>query len=138
MYTFKEEPEVLRVDSGRDTMPQVRDPRFGVLTPFETLAHPLYLPLNRLSTTIQHVRIQVALERNTWTDGFPSNRRVDAPVQSDHIVPAGLSDVFQGAVRSLGEEGKRNNGEPLDLQSLTKFSGDVLEGGQRELGEIVG
>ena len=129
MYTFKEEPEVFRVNSGRYTMTQIRDPRFRLLTTFETLAHPLDLLLNRFSPIIQCVRIQVALERDTWTDGFPSNGWVDAPVQPDYIVPAGLSNIFQRAVRSPGEEDERNNGEPLGLQSLTKFGGDVLEGG---------
>ena len=138
MDALKEGPEVLRINSRRDTVSQVRDPPFCFLTAFETLAHPLDLPLNRLSPAIQYVGIQVALERDTWTDGFPSNGWVDAPVQPDHVVAAGLSDTFEGAVRSLGEESERDNGELLGLQLLPKFCGDVLEGGQRELCEIVG
>jgi len=128
MHALEEEPEVLRVNSGRDTMSQVRDPPFCLFTTFETLGHPLDLPLNRFSPSIQYVGVHVALDRDTWADGFPSNGRVDAPVQPDHVVPAGPSDVFQGAVRSLGEEGERDNGEPLGRQLLTQLGGDVLEG----------
>ena len=138
MYALKEEPEVIRVNSWRDSMSQVRDPRLCLLTAFETPAHSLNLPFNRSFPAVQYVGIQVTLERDTWTNGFPSNGWINAPVQTNHVVPAGLSNVFQGAVRSLGEKGERNNGEPLGLQLLTKFGGDVLEVGQREFGEIVG
>ena len=129
MHTFKEEPEVLGVNPGCDTMPQVGDPRLRVPAAFEPLAHPLDLPPNRILPTIQYVGIQVALEHDSWTDGFPSNGRVDAPVQPDHVVLGGPSDTFQGGVRSLGEEDERDNGEPLGLQSLTNVGGDVLEVG---------
>lgn len=115
MHAFEEEPEVLRVDSGRDPMSQVRDPRLRLLATFETLAHPLNLPLDRFLPAIQYVRIQVTLECYTWTDGFPSNGWLDTPVQPDHVVAACLSDVLQGPVCSLGKEGEGNNGEPLGL-----------------------
>jgi len=129
VHALEEEPEVLGVNSGRDAMSQVRDPPFCLLTAFETPAHPLDLPLDGFSPAIQYVGVHVALDRDTWADGFPSNGWVDAPVQSDHVVPAGLGDVFQGAVRPLGEEGEGDNGEPLGRQSLTELGGDVLEGG---------
>ena len=93
VYAFEEEPEVLRVNSRRNPMPQIRDPRLCLLTALETLAHPLYLSFDRLLPAVQYVRIQVALERDVWTGGLPSNGRFDTPVQPDHIVTAGLSNV---------------------------------------------
>lgn len=64
MHAFEEELEVLRVNSGCDTMSQIRDPRLRLLTAFETLTHPLDLPLYRFFPAVQYVRIQVALERD--------------------------------------------------------------------------
>jgi len=103
MHAFEEEPEVLRVNSGCDTMSQVCDPRFCLLVAFETPAHPLDLPLYRFFPTVQYVRIQVALERDTWTDDVSSDGRFYAPIQPDHVVTAGLSDILQRPVRPLGK-----------------------------------
>lgn len=129
MHALEEDPEVVRVDPRRNTMSQVRNPRLRLFPTLETLAHPLNLPLNCFSPVIQCVRIQVALERDTWPDGFPSDGRFNTPVQPDHIVTTGLSNIFQGVVGSLGKEGEWDNRKPLDLQLPTDFSGDVLEGG---------
>ena len=129
MHAFEEEPEVLRVDSGRDTMSQVRDPPSCLLVALETPAHPPDLPLYRFSPTVQYVRIHVTLERNIWTDDVPSDGRFYAPVQPDHVVTAGLSDILQGPVRPLGKENEGNNGELLDLQLLPNFCGDISEVG---------
>ena len=129
MHAFEEEPEVLRVNSRRDAMSQVCDPRSRLLTAFETPTHPLNLPLNRFLPTVQHVRIQVPLERNAWADDFPSNGRVDAPVQPDYIVTACPSDAFQGGARSLWKEGEGNDWKSLNPQPPTNFSGDVSKGG---------
>ena len=115
MHAFEEEPEVLRVNSGRDTMSQVRDPRLRLLTTLETPTHPLHLPLYRFFPAVQYVRVQVALECDTWTDSIPSDRRFNAPIQSDHVVTARLSDIFQGLVRPLGKEDEGNDGELLGL-----------------------
>jgi len=127
VYAFEEEPKVFRVNPRCDTMSQVRDPRLCLCATLETLAHPLDSSFDRFFPAIQYVRIQVSLERDTWADGFPSNGRFDAPVQPDHILTAGMGDIFQRAVRSLGEEGEGDNRKPLDLQLLTDFGGDVLE-----------
>ena len=137
MHAFEEELEVVRVDPRRNPMSQVRDPRLCLFATLETLARPLNFSLDRFFPSIQYVRIQVALERDTCADGLPSDGRFNTPVQPDHVVTAGLSDIFQRAVRPLREEGERNNRKPLGLQLLPDLCGDVSEGGQRELGEIV-
>jgi hypothetical protein len=137
VYTFEEEPEVFRVNPGRDPMPQVCNPRPRLPPAFKTLAHPLNLPFNRFLPAIQHVRVQISLERNIWTGYFPSNGQFDAPIQPNHIVTAPLSDPFQGGVRSFRKEGEGNDWKPLIPQSPTNFSGDIFEGRQRELGKIV-
>lgn len=138
MDTLEEEPEVFRVNLWRNPMSQVRNPCLCLFTSLETLAHPLHFPLDRFFPAVQYVRIKVTLERNVWTGGFPRNGRFDTPVQPDHIVTAGLCDTSQRAVRSLGKKGEGNNRKPLGLQLLMNFGGDVLEGGQGELGEIMG
>ena len=115
MQTLEEEPEVFGVNPGRNAMPQVRNPRLCLSITLETLAHPLNFSLDCFFPAVQHVWIQVALERDTWADGFPSDGRFDTPIQSNHIVSTGPSDIIQRAVRSLGEEGEGNNWEPLGL-----------------------
>ena len=115
MHTLEEEPKILGVNSGRDAMSQVRDPRLCPFTAFETLTHSLNLPLDRFPPAVQYIGIHVALERDTWTGGLPSNARFDTPVQPDHVVSAGLSDMFQRAIRSLGKESEGDNREALGL-----------------------
>lgn len=128
MYALEEEPEILGVNSWCDTMTQVRDPRLCLFTAFKTLTRPLNLSFNRFLPAVQYVRIQVTLKRDTWADGLPSDGWFNTPVQPDHVVATGLSDIFQRTVRSFGEKGERNNWKPLGVQSLANFSGDVLEG----------
>ena len=52
VHALEEEPKVLRINSGCDSMPQIRDPSFCLLTAFEALAHPFDLALDCFSPTI--------------------------------------------------------------------------------------
>ena len=86
MHAFKEESQILWIDSWRDAVPQVRNPSFGGFASFETLAHPFHLPFDRFSAAVQHVGIQISLQSNFGSNEFASFRRFDAPVESKDVV----------------------------------------------------
>jgi hypothetical protein len=80
MDTLEEEPQILWVNTWSDAMPKIRNPTFGRLAIFETHTHPLHFPLYRFPAAIQHIRIQVALQRYFGPDEFASFGSFDAPV----------------------------------------------------------
>lgn len=86
VYTFKEESQILWINSWCDAMPQVRNPSFGRLDASEALAHPLHLPVDRFPAAIQHIWIQISLQGNFGPYKFAGFGRLDAPVEPEDVV----------------------------------------------------
>lgn len=85
-------------------MPQVRDPSLGTARNLEAFAHPLHLPFNSIPSTVQHVRIEVSLQRDLVPDALPSLGGIDAPIESKNVVSRVFGQEREGLASTFGEE----------------------------------
>lgn len=119
-------------------MSQIRDPRLRPSLHPEPLTHPLHLSLNRLPPAVQHVRVQVPLERDgVGLDERAGERGLDEPVEAEDVVPRVLGEVLQGVVGAFGEEDERDGGDVLGGEIVPDGGGDAFEVGVGEFGEVV-
>ena len=137
VHTFKEPLQILGVNARRDTMTQIRDPCTRLALDAELLAHALHLALDRISSAIQQPRVEVALQRDLPADERARDGAVDAPVESEDVVP-GARELGEVVVRALGEERHRHGREAFGGEGRTHARGDACERWEGELGEVVG
>ena len=137
MDALEEPAQILGVHPGRNPMPQVRDPRLRRPRALEPLAHPLHLALDRLAAAVEHVRVEVALERGLARDGGARVRGVDAPVDADHVVAGAVGERGELRVRALGEERHRHGGHACGGELGAHAGGDAPQRRERELFEVV-
>lgn len=118
-------------------MPQICDPPLRRLAVPELPTHALHLALDRLAPAVENVRVEVTLERDEGADGPARIDRVDTPVDADHVVAGVLGELRQEGVGALGEERHGHGGDVLRFELRAHGGGDVLEGRERELAEVV-
>lgn len=135
MNALEEPPQILGINTRRDSVPQVRNPPPLALS--EACTHALYSTLDRGSPSIQHIGIKVALKRDLVTDDATRLDGIDTPVEPEDVISCVLCQKAKCVVGTFSEERHGCRWEVLLREATANIGGDVFQGREREQGKVV-
>lgn len=88
MHTLEKPPEIFRIDSRRYSVTQIEDMSFGLPLNLERPGRALDFTFNRISSTVQNVGVNVALECDLAVGQLSRHDRIHEPVEAEDVPAA--------------------------------------------------